>query len=163
MIYKRYLKLIFGLILYSIGIVMTINGNLGLAPWDAFHVGLSQTFGISFGQISIIVGLVILLITYYLKESIGIGTIANIFVIGILIDLLFYLEVIPVCREIFSGLVMILIGMIFIALATYYYIGSGFGAGPRDGLMVSLVRVLKKPVGLIRVSIEMTVLLMGYL
>ncbi len=161
--YKRYLRLTVGLILYAIGIVLTINGNLGLAPWDAFHIGLCKTFGISFGQISIIVGIFVLIINYHLDESIGIGTIANIFVIGLLIDLIFYLKFIPISHSISGGTLMLFFGMVLIAVASYYYIGSGFGTGPRDGLMVALTRVTKKPIGLIRGLIEMCVLLMGYL
>jgi uncharacterized membrane protein YczE len=163
MINNRYLRLIFGLVLYALGIVLTINGNLGLGPWDAFHVGLSKTIGVSFGQISIMVGLLVLIINYNLDESIGIGTIANIFVIGLLIDFIFYLKIIPISHSLLSGAFMLFFGMVFIAFASYCYIGSGFGTGPRDGLMVALTRVTKKPIGLIRGIIEMSVLLMGYL
>lgn len=163
MIYKRFLRLVLGLILYALGIVMTINANLGLAPWDAFHTGLSNTFHISFGQISILVGLFILLITYQLNESIGLGTMLNIFAIGILIDLIFYFHLVPVLHNLFSGIVMLFLGMVTIALGSFCYIGSGFGTGPRDGLMVALTRVTKKPVGLIRGIIECTVLFLGFL
>lgn len=160
---KRYLRLSVGLILFAIGIVFTINGNLGLAPWDAFHVGLSQTLGISFGQVSIVVGLSVVIINYHLRESIGIGTIMNIFVIGILIDIIFKLNLIPVSSHTVIGMIMLIAGMFLIAFASYCYIGSGFGTGPRDGLMVALTRMTKKPVGLVRGSIELTVLALGFL
>lgn len=163
MLFKRYARLFAGLFLYSAGIVFTINGNLGLSPWDALHWGLSQLLGIPFGQTGIWVGLVVLAITYQLKESIGIGTITNIVVIGFLIDYIFYIELIPVAKTMPGGILMLLTGMILIALATYFYIGSAFGAGPRDALMTSLTRISQKPVGLIRGLIEITVLLIGYL
>ncbi len=66
---KRYLRLNIGLILYAIGIVLTVKGNLGLAPWDAFHVGLMSVISLTFGQIGILVGLAILLVTYFLDEE----------------------------------------------------------------------------------------------
>ena len=162
MLFKRYTRLFIGLLFYSVGIVFTIHANLGLAPWDALHSGLSQMFGIPFGQISILVGLIILIATYQLKESIGIGTITNIVVIGLLIDYIFYIELIPIAQTLLGGISMLIVGMVLIAFASYYYIGSGFGAGPRDALMTSLTRVTKKPVGLIRGLIETSVLLMGY-
>lgn len=163
MIYKRYTRLFLGLILYAVGIVLTMNANLGLAPWDAFHAGLVNIFGLTFGQISIIVGLVVLIINYHLNESIGIGTVGNIFVIGIFIDLINFLNLVPISSNIVSGIIMLFTGMILIAVASYYYINSGFGTGPRDGLMVALTRVSNKPVGLVRGIIEISVLLMGYL
>lgn len=160
---NRIARLALGLVLYAIGIVLTINGNLGLAPWDALHVGLSQTTGISFGQISIVVGLLVLLINYHLYESIGIGTLLNIFVIGFLIDGIFHYQLIPVSQSIISGIPMIISGMLLIALASYFYISAGFGTGPRDGLMVALTRTTEKPVGLIRGCIEISVLSLGVL
>lgn len=163
MLFKRYARLFVGLFLYSAGIVFTINGNLGLSPWDALHWGLSQLLEIPFGQTGILVGLVVLAITYQLKESIGIGTITNIVVIGFLIDYIFYIKLIPVAQTLPGGILMLLVGMVLVALATYFYIGSAFGAGPRDALMTSLTRISQKPVGLIRGLIEVTVLLMGYL
>ena len=163
MLFKRYTRLFIGFFLYSIGIVFTINGNLGLSPWDALHSGLSQLSGISFGQIGIIVGIIVMTVTYQLKESIGTGTILNIFVIGILIDYIFYIKLIPIAQSMAGGILMLLVGMVLIALATYCYIGSAFGAGPRDALMAALTRITQKPVGLIRGLIEVSVLFVGYL
>lgn len=159
----RIIRLILGLVLFALGIVLTVNANLGLAPWDAFHIGLTKIFNLSFGQVSILVGAIILTINYHMNESIGIGTIANIFVIGIILDLLFASNLIPVSANTNSGVIMLLIGMIVIAFASYFYIGSGFGTGPRDGLMVALTKKFTKPVGLIRGAIELTVLILGYL
>jgi uncharacterized membrane protein YczE len=163
MLFKRYTRLIIGLFFYSVGIVFTIHANLGLAPWDALHSGLSQMFGIPFGQMGILVGLIILVATYQLKESIGIGTITNIVVIGFLIDYIFYIELIPIAQTLLSGILMLVIGMVLIAIASYCYISSAFGTGPRDALMSSLTRVTQKPVGLIRGLIEISVLFIGYL
>lgn len=159
----RYGRLLIGLVLYAVGIVLSIKANLGLAPWDAFHTGLSMLTGFTFGQVSIAVGVAVILITYQLKEAIGIGTIANIFCIGIVIDFLFKYQLIPAAPNVAVGVLMIFSGMVTIALASYFYIGSGFGTGPRDGLMVALTRELNKPVGLIRGMIEVTVLILGYL
>lgn len=161
--YKRWLHLTIGLILYAVGIVFIINANMGLTSWDALHMGLTYVTKLTFGTISILVGFVILIFTYQLNESIGIGTLTNIIGIGLLIDLLFYLNIIPLSHSKLSGLPMLIIGMELIALGSYFYIGAGFGTGPRDGLMVALTRVTGKPIGLIRGLIEVTVLSSGYL
>lgn len=68
--------------LYSVGIVLTINANLGLAPWDVFHQGLSRVTGLTFGTISILVGFVLLGINSLLGEKVGWGTLGNIVIIG---------------------------------------------------------------------------------
>lgn len=160
---KRYIKLILGQLIFSIGIVLTINAELGLAPWDAFHTGLTYITGLTFGQVSIIVGIVIVLFTYQFGEPIGIGTIANTVLIGVFIDLINYFKIIPHMEGIIPGIIMMIIGMILIAFASYFYISSGFGTGPRDGLMVVLTRLTHLPVGLIRSLIELSVFIIGRL
>ena len=160
---KRILILFVGILLYSLGIVLSVNANLGISPWDAFHQGLSNIINISFGQAGIAVGLFILIINYWLKEKIGLGTIVNIFGIGIMIDILFYIELIPIMNTLFSGIIMLIVSLFTISLATYFYLGAGFGAGPRDGLMVGLVKKTNKKPGLIRGIIELSVLVIGFL
>ena len=159
----RYFRLMIGIMLYALAIVLMVNADLGLAPWEAFHIGLSRTTGLSFGMVSILVGSVIITVTYQLYESIGIGTIASNFLVGMFVDVLFRLHWIPMAHSILEGMGMIFIGMVMLAFGTYAYIGSAFGTGPRDGLMVALTREYDKPVGLVRGTIELSVLLIGYL
>lgn len=160
---KRLTQLFIGLILYALGIYFTLQANLGVAPWDAFHQGLAQKFGITFGQASIVVGVVIVIFNMFFKENIGIGTIANTVIIGLIIDLFYKIDLVPEMTHFLSGLFIIILGMVIIALATYFYIGAAYGAGPRDGLMIIMVKVTQKPVGLVRLSLESTVLLAGIL
>ncbi|WP_070000357.1 YczE/YyaS/YitT family protein [Cellulosilyticum sp. I15G10I2] len=160
---KRLFTLFLGILLYGLGIVLSIKANLGISPWDAFHQGLSALIGVTLGQAGIGVGLLILVFNYWLKEKIGFGTIVNIFGIGLVIDLLFYLDLIPTMNTLLSGIITIIVSMFTIALASYFYIGAGYGTGPRDGLMVGLVKKTNKKVGLIRGSIELTVLGIGFM
>ena len=160
---KNFIKLIFGVILYAIGIAFTVNANVGVAPWDAFHQGLSLNFNITFGQASITIGFIILVINYILGEQIGIGTIVNIFGIGIFVDYIFQMKIVPVASSLFSGLVMLYIGAVIICFATYFYIAAGYGAGPRDGLMVALMKKTGMKIGFIRAFIEISVLTIGFL
>ena len=156
-------KLILGLFLYAFGIVLTVKANIGYGPWEAFHVGLGKAIGMTMGNVSIIVGLVIVAITLLMGERIGIGTIVNMFLIGIFLDLILKFNLFPVIENKFLAVVVLILGLYLISLGSYFYIGSGFGAGPRDGLMVALTRKTKLPIGVIRGTIELSVTIVGWL
>ena len=96
------------------------------------------------------------------RERIGLGTIANMILVGAFIDLLLFWGIVPVADGFLPGLVMMVIGLYIISLASYFYIGSGFGAGPRDSLMVALARRTKLPVGVCRSTIEIAFALIGW-
>lgn len=160
---NRYLKLMLGLFLYGVGIVATIRADIGYAPWEVFHIGISNVTGISIGTASIIIGLLLIILTSLGKEKFGLGTIANIVIIGILIDIFLYLEIIPKFDSLPLQILEMVVGMFIISFATWLYIDSGFGAGPRDSLMVLLARYVKLPIGVIRSSIELLVTFLGWL
>ena len=162
-IIKSVVRLFAGLFLYAVGIVLTINANLGLAPWDVFHQGLSKITGITMGQASIQIGLIIVVLNFALGERVGWGTIFNMYFIGHFLDILMINQVIPVFDNVILQLIMLILGMFTVALATFCYIGAGFGSGPRDGLMVALTKRTNKSVRFIRNSIEISVLAIGYL
>lgn len=159
---KRLGKLAVGLILYSIGIVLTIQANMGYMPWDVFHAGLAKTLSISFGTASILTGMVVLTVVIGLGERFGIGTIANMIFIGIFVDILFWADLIPQADTLGSGTVLLISGLIIVAFATYFYISSGFGAGPRDSLMVAIVKKNQRlSIGGCRALIESGALVVG--
>ncbi|MBK5246353.1 MAG: hypothetical protein JJE49_03670 [Peptostreptococcaceae bacterium] len=158
----RLVRLIFGLFLYALGIVITIKANIGYSPWDAFHSGISNTIDITMGIASIMTGLVIIMIAAIMGEKIGIGTILNMFLIGIFFDMINNSYLIPTTDNFIIGIGSMMIGLFVIAFASYFYIGSGFGAGPRDSLMVSLSRKTKFPIGVCRSAIEVFVVIIGY-
>ncbi|MBF4691919.1 YczE/YyaS/YitT family protein [Fusibacter ferrireducens] len=159
----RILRLFFGIFLYALGIVLSIRADIGVAPWATFHQGISNLLGITFGQATIGVGFIILGFNYFMDIKIGFGTIINVFGIGSLVDFLLVNNIVPKMTTLLGGIVMVILSMFVIALATYFYIGAGFGTGPRDGLMVGLVKKTNKKVGLIRGSIELTVLFIGFM
>ena len=143
--------------------VMSIKSNLGLSPWDVFHQGLSNLVGITIGQASIIVGLLIVIIVSILGIKIGFGTLANMIIIGCFIDLIIYIDIIPISANLFYG-VLLMIGSMFVnAIGSYLYIGCKMGCGPRDGLMVVLVKLTSKPVSIIRFFIEALALITGWI
>ena len=131
-------------------------------PWDVFHVGFAKTIGISIGNASIIVGLAIGVIAILLGEKLGLGTILNMVLIGVFMDMLLRLPILPLANSYIAGLIMMIVGLFLIALASYYYIGSAFGAGPRDSLMVALTRKTGLPVGICRGIIELLAAFCGW-
>ena len=156
------IKLFAGLFLYAAGIVMTINANIGLAPWDVFHQGLSKTFGITIGQASIGIGIIIIIINSLFKEKVGWGSLSNMLFIGVFVDILMLNHIIPEFENLVLRALMMFSGMFVIGVATYLYISVGLGAGPRDGLMVALTKRTGKSVRLVRNTIETVVVIIGY-
>lgn len=160
----RTLKLIWGLFLFALGVVLTIQANIGLAPWDAFSVGVSNITGITYGNVVILTGVGILIFIVLLKEKIGLGTILNTVLIGAMSDILLSLKIIPVMDNFFFGLIMLLVGQIVISFGSYFYIGQGLGSGPRDSLMIALSKRLPNvSIGVIRGGIEGSALIIGWL
>jgi len=158
----RLLRLIWGLFLYALGIVVTMNAHIGYAPWEVFHVGIAKTTGISIGTASIITGVIIGIIGVLLGEKLGLGTILNMILIGVFLDIILGFNIIPVASNLISGIIMLIIGLFIIALASYFYIGSAFGAGPRDSLMVALTRKTRLPIGICRGTIELLAVIAGW-
>jgi len=156
----RFLNLIIGLFLYSLGIVTTIRANIGYAPWDVFQVGISNKTGFSLGLVSIMVGVTLVVVVTLLKEKLGLGTVCNMILIGVFIDLIY--PNIPIAKDFIIGAGMLLLGLFIVALGSYFYIKSAFGVGPRDNLMVVLKRKTKLPVGVCRFIIELLVTIAGW-
>lgn len=160
----RILRLIFGLFVLALGSFLTIQANVGLAPWDAFSMGFSYITGLSYGKIVVLTGFVIIIIDFLLKEKIGFGTIINALLIGTFVDIIASLQLIPKMQSWIFGLIMLLIGQFILCIGSYYYISAALGCGPRDALMVALGKRLPNvPIGVIRGTLEGSVLLIGWL
>jgi hypothetical protein len=137
-----------------------IQSGLGLGPWDAFHVGLNRLTGISVGMASILVGLVIVAGSYFLRIRPGPGTIANMVLIGLFIDLI--LPRISPAEHWLTGLVYYLVAIPLAGFATGMYMGARLGNGPRDGLMIGLATAKGWPVHRVRTAIELSALAGGW-
>ncbi|MED4228545.1 hypothetical protein [Neobacillus cucumis] len=161
---KRTIKLIFGLFFYALGSFFSIQANIGLAPWEAFSMGGAYLTHISYGNIVVISGFVIIAIDFALKEKIGFGTILNAILIGKFVDLIQFANIVPLMSNIWLGILMLLLGQFAICVGSYFYMSASLGCGPRDALMVALgKRMPKVPIGAIRGLIEGTVLIIGWL
>jgi uncharacterized membrane protein YczE len=157
------MKMTSGFFLCACGTVMALNSNLGLSPWDVLHQGLTNVTSLTIGQASIIVGVLIVIITTILGLKVGLGTIANMLGIGCFIDFIMYINFIPVCNNLFTGIIMMILSMLVSAIGSYLYIGCEMGCGPRDGLMIALMKITGKPVGIIRSCLEVSALASGWM
>ncbi len=144
----------------GVGLGLTVAGDLGLSPWDVLHQGLSERFDVTIGTASIGVGIVVLLGWLPLRERLGIGTLMNVFVIGIALDLT--LLVVDTPDPLWAKVAYLLFGVWLWGPGSGLYIGSWLGPGPRDGLMTGLARRGLR-VGPVRSGIELSALAVGFL
>ena len=156
----RLTRCLAGLAMFGLGISLLIEAHLGAAPWDVFHQGLAELTGISVGTIIVIVGVAILLLWIPLRQKPGVGTLLNALEIGVTVDLI--MPLLPSTDLLVVRVGYMLAGIVVVAIGSGLYIGSGLGAGPRDGLMMGLGR-MGLSVRVARTAIEITVLVIGVL
>lgn len=160
---RRMAWLVAGLAVSALGITLMLQANVGLEPWSVLQQGLSETLGITYGTASMIVGAVAIGAAMLCGESFGFGTVINIILCAVFIDGLLWLGWIPQMTSLLPGVGMLLIGLELLALGTWMYMKSALGAGPRDALMVALARRTGRSVGLCRATVEIFVIVAGFL
>ena len=134
----RYLRLAIGLVLFGVGLGLVVLGDFGLPPWDIFHQGLAEQTSLTIGIAMIAVGAALLIALVVLKEPMGVGTLANVFVIGLVVDATVSIGNAPTNSVV--RMLCTLLGPIVVAIGSGFYIGARLGPGPRDGLMTALDR-----------------------
>ena len=147
-----------GLVLFGVGIALMVLADLGLAPWDVFHQGVSNRTGLPIGTVVILTGLVLLALFIPLRERIGLGTLLNAVVIGLVVDAT--LAVLDPPDAMALRVLCMVVGPVVIAVGSGLYLGGGLGPGPRDGLMTGIARRGHR-IWAVRTGIEVTVLLAG--
>ena len=152
-----------GLMLFGLGVHLTIQANIGVAPWDTLNLGLSKTFGILYGTASVIVSFAIIAVDLLLREPIGIGTVLDAVVVGKTVDLINWLGIIPFVEDnITVSIAVMLTGLFIMGLGQVVYMKAGLCCGPRDSLMLAINRRFKKlPVGAVSVLMMLIVLFVG--
>jgi uncharacterized membrane protein YczE len=140
---------------------MQVQAGLGLDPWDVLHQGLAGRVHLAIGTVSIIVGAIVLLGWLPIRQRPGLGTISNVFVVGLSLNAT--LRVLPVQHVLAARLALLVAAIVLCGLATGMYISVGFGPGPRDGLMTGWSARTGLSIRLTRTLIEVTVLVTGWL
>jgi uncharacterized membrane protein YczE len=156
----RLAQLYLGLVLYGISSSLLVLANLGLDPWDVFHQGLSRTFGLAIGTWAIIVGVAVLLLWIPLRQRPGIGTVSNVILVGLTMDVV--LGHVNAPHAMAVRIACLVCGVFLNGVATGAYIGAGLGPGPRDGLMTGLA-ARGHSIRVVRTGLEVTVLVVGWL
>jgi uncharacterized protein len=136
----RFASLIAALLLYGWGDLLTVRADVGLGPWDVLHQALSIHTGLRFGVAVVVVSFAVLVLAAALGERPGIGTALNALIVGGSFDIFDRLGLAPHLHGGVSGLALDVFGIAVIGLASALYIGASFGAGPRDSLMLAIVR-----------------------
>lgn len=160
---QRLIRIVFGFFVTSTGIVLMIQAGIGLFPWGTLNAGLSMISTLTFGQCSQIIGLVVIIINIMLKSFPGIGTLLDMFLIGFFIDTIQSSGYIPAFHTQPLQLFVCLLGLAVFSFGLYIYMSADLGAGPRDSLMISIVRTTGKSITIVKPMIEITVTIAGVL
>ena len=157
-------KIIAGLLVFALGVHLTIYANIGLAPWDCLGMGLSYHTPLNYGLSMTLIAVTVLFIDLVLKEQIGYGTIIDALLTGNFVQMYNNLNPFPMNQNMWSGIIIMLVGFVFMALGMAIYMSAGQGCGPRDALLVGLGKRLPKvPIGFVEILLWAVVLLIGWL
>lgn len=153
-----------GLVVFSFGVHLTIFANIGLAPWDCLGMGISYHSFLNYGLAMTALAFVILFIDLLLRERIGYGTIIDALLTGNLVQLFNSINPFPKNDSVWSGIGIMLIGFVFMALGMWIYMRAAQCCGPRDALLIGLGKRLPKiPIGFVEIILWAVVLLAGWL
>ena len=158
----RYAMFILGLFVGAFGCVLSIKADLGVAPWDTFHIGLQMTFGLTIGIWSQIVGVIVIFSSYFIaKIKPSFPMFLNMFCFGSFLDLILWIDIVPQAATLFQKILLFSLGMVFMAVGIGMYLSPRLGAGPRDSFMLAMNERLGWSIQRVRLIIEVTVLLAG--
>lgn len=160
----RLLSLSGGLVLFAAGIVVMLESELGLSPWDVLNQGIADQTGMSFGTANIAVALAVLVVSWRLGARIGAGTVANAVCIGLLVDAIQGSGVFDGIADapLVVRVAAMVAGILIIGVGTGFYIGAAYGAGPRDSLMLVVAHRTRRRVGVVRALLESAVTVVGF-
>ena len=157
-------RVLFGLVIYSFGVYLTIYANIGLAPWDCLGTGIAKHTPLNYGSSMVLIGVCAIVIQIILRERIGFATLFDALITGRLTQFFIDISPYPENHSLWLGIVFMLFGFLFIALGMYVYMKAEMGCGPKDGLLIAIGRKMPKiPIGIIEILLWTTVSACGYL
>lgn len=163
-IVSGWLRILFGLAVYSFGVHLTIAANIGLAPWDCLGMGIAKHTPLNYGSSMVLISVTAVLIQLVLRENIGIATILDAVITGNLTQLLNEINPYSANHSIWLGIVLMLFGFLFISLGMYLYMSAEQGCGPKDGLLIAIgKRMPKIPIGVVEILLWAVVTLIGWM
>lgn len=160
---RRICMMMVGLMLFALAMAFSLKCNLGASSWAVFHDGIAKQTPLSFGQGTILVGIVMIFVSMALGVRPGLGTFANMATVGIWIDLILRYDLVPEAESYPARVAMLLTGIVLLAFGSAMYIKPGYGAGPRDSFMLAITRLTNVRISIVRWSIEVGVVGFGIL
>lgn len=163
-IFKQWLQIAAGLLVFAFGVHLTIYANIGLAPWDCLGMGIARHTPLNYGLAMTVMGVVILCVDLSLNERIGYGTVIDALLTGNFVQMFNVTNPFPINESLWRGIVFMLVGFVFMALGMFVYMKAGQCCGPRDALLVGLGKRLPRvPIGVVQILLWGVVLLAGWL
>ena len=163
-IFKQWLQIAAGLLVFAFGVHLTIYANIGLAPWDCLGMGIARHTPLNYGLAMTVMGVVILCVDLSLNERIGYGTVIDALLTGNFVQMFNVMNPFPINESLWRGIVFMLVGFVFMALGMFVYMKAGQCCGPRDALLVGLGKRLPRvPIGVVQILLWGVVLLAGWL
>ena len=163
-ILKQWLRIILGLSIFSFGVHLTIFANIGLAPWDCLSMGISYHTPLNYGTATVTLSIIIVCIDLLLRERIGFGTVFDALLVGFIVQAFNELNPLPLNSGVLTGIPIMLVGFVFMAIGQWLYMSGAQCCGPRDALLVGLGKRLPKlPIGVVEVLLWALVVFVGWL
>ncbi len=163
-IFRQWLRIALGLLVFAFGVHLTIYANIGLAPWDCLGMGVALQTPLNYGLAMTTIAVTVLIVDLLLKERIGYGTVIDALLTGNFVQMFNDLNPLPENESLLLGVAAMLIGFVFMALGMCIYMRAGQCCGPRDALLVGLgKRMPKVPIGAVQILMWAVVLLFGWL
>ncbi len=160
----QWVQIAAGLLVFALGVHLTIYANIGLAPWDCLGMGISYHTPLNYGISMTLMSAVIVLIDLALRERIGFGTIIDALLTGNFVQMFNDLNPLPENDSVWLGVAIMLTGFVFMALGMWIYMKAGQCCGPRDSLLVGIgKRMPKVPIGAVEIILWAGALLFGWL
>ena len=158
--FSTFFFLCFGLILFGLGEGLLIVSYTGASPWSVLAQGISLNVNLSIGTITLLISIGVLILWIPLRQKPGMGTIFNALIIALMIDLC--IKFVPTPSNYVHQLILALVAVITVGVGGGIYLVSNLGAGPRDGLMIGLQKVTNFPIAVVRATLEITVVSIGW-
>lgn len=162
-IISQWLQIVLGLLVFSFGVHLTIFANIGLAPWDCLGMGIAAHTPLNYGLAMTCTSVAILVIDLLLKERIGYGTIIDALLTGNFVQFFNDHSPLTPCSSMWAGIVMMLVGFVFMAVGMWIYMRGEQCCGPRDALLVGLGKRLPNvPIGVVQIILWSAVTVVGW-
>ena len=141
---KRSVIATIGLLTYALGVYFQLQADLGMQPWQAMRLGLANQLHVSFGTVSIVMSLILIVIDLFLKQKLGIGTFLDAFLVGLGVDICIHLDFLPLQTNLFFQIFWVVAGMVVCAVGQWLYMATGLCCGPVDSFLLGIGQLFPK-------------------